>query len=143
MPACDEASRSLSEFLFARHYPQELLWACRQDLYSIGPTNHFIKWPLPEANNEYARLSYENGRKRGIVEVKALFTVDNYSIATVFAPMKDEIQGWDQGLKVAIHNPYVAAHPIKSRLVWQLHKFRAAFRRYQRYEAFIQERKQQ
>jgi hypothetical protein len=140
IPSFTDAVQGLQDFLRADRQPDEIVWAFREDLYSVSPSQHWVAWPLPPENMVHARSLFDAGRPRGLVELQALFSVGRYTVVNVLAPMPDEIQGWSQGLKVAIRQPLVPATAVARGLRWWVHRVRPAYFRFQRYEDFISRR---
>lgn len=54
--------------------------------------------------------------------------------------MKEEVQGWSQGLKLSIRQPLPAAKAVGG-LRWEVVKYLSVYRWYQRYEYFIGSRR--
>lgn len=140
IPSFAEAVESLQDLLRAERQPDEIVWAFREDLYSVGPSQHRVAWPLPPENVVYAHSLFDVGRAREIVELQALFSVGNYTVTNVLAPLPDEIQGWARGLKLAVCQPFVPATAIIGGLRWWTHRVRPAYFRFQRYQDFISRR---
>jgi hypothetical protein len=138
--AFDEAVLDFQKFLQSENHPNDVVWAFRQDWYSVSPSRHWVMWPLPAENEEYARALFQTGRDCGLVEMLAEFSVGAQSVATVIAPFPDEIQGWSRGLKLAIHEPLVPATAVGSRIAWRFHTCGPAYRRFQRYRTAVPER---
>ncbi len=140
LPVFDEAALELQRFLRAQGHSDDIAWAFREDWCSSGPSCHRVVWPLSADNEQLARALYLAGCGRGLVELKAVFSVEDRSVATVIAPQPDEVQGWSRGLKLAIHEPFVHAAPIKPGFAWRLHRLTPAYRRFQRHETSIPRR---
>jgi hypothetical protein len=140
IPSFAEAVEGLKNLLRAECQPDEIVWAFREDFYSIGPSQHRVAWPLPPENVFHARSLFDAGLTRGLVELQALFSVGSHTVVNVLAPMPDEIQGWDHGLKLAICQPFVPADTVARGLQWWPHRLRPAYFRFQRYQDFISRR---
>ena len=122
IPSFAEAVESLQDLLRAERQPDEIVWAFREDLYSVGPSQHRVAWPFPHENVVYAQSRFEVGRAREIVELQELFS------------------GWARGLKLAVCQPFVPATAIIGGLRWWTHRVRPAYFRFQRYQDFISRR---
>jgi hypothetical protein len=140
IPSFAEAVEGLQRLLRAEGQPGEIVWAFREDLYSISPSQHQVAWPLPPENAVHARNLFDVGRACEIVELQALFSVGSCTVANVLAPMSDEIQGWARGLKLAVRQPFVPATAVTGGLRRWTHRVRPAYFRFQRYQDFISQR---
>jgi hypothetical protein len=132
----DEAVVRFGQFLDEQDCPAKIQWAFRDDWYSTGPSSHHVAWPLPANNEGGARHLYDAGRDRGLVELRAVFFVSETCVAIVVAPERDEIQGWNRGLRLSIPQPFTDARPVRSRTVWFWHRITPGYRRFQRHSAF-------
>jgi len=141
LPEFDDALDQMRCFLRNQGRPSNVLWAFREDWYSTGASCHRVIWPLPGDNEGFARTLYEAARRRGLVEVQAVFCAHGSSVCVVIAPDPDEIQGWNSGLKLAIREPFVSALTVTTPVRWRCHRIMPAYRRFQRFETSVPERK--
>jgi hypothetical protein len=81
---------------------------------------------------------FNEGKNRGLVSIAAIGKFPGGTIATVWFPKlpEEEVQGWNQNLKLVISDPLPDASFL-SQMVWRFLKFTPGYKRYQRCECFI------
>lgn len=98
-----------------------------------------VGYPRPQGNEVLARKVYEEGRARGLVRIDAVAASKEETFATVWYPRapEDEVQGWYEGLKLAIRQPLPRADLVRGARQWSSICRSFVYRRYQKYEASI------
>jgi hypothetical protein len=130
------------QFLVEQGHADELVWVFRDDLWFRGPDQVLMRYPPPAGNKSLAEKVYDEGRKRGLVEITAVATTSGHVAATVWFPKfpEEEVQGWSQGLKLAIRQPLPAAKVVGG-LRWRMVSHLSGYRWYQRHEFSIGSRR--
>ena len=125
-------------FLAGEGHPDDLFWVFRDDLWWRGPDHVLVRYPPPPENPLLAEKVYDEGRERGLAEMKALATAGGRTAATVWFPKypEEEVQGWSQGVKLVIRQPLPEAKAV-SGLAWHIIRRLPGYRRYQRDECVI------
>lgn len=137
IPPFTEAVATFKDFLRDLGHAGPIVWTFREDFYWVSRARTWICWPPPELNAAVAARCFEAGRERGLVEIAAHLRVGASIAATVFAPERDEIQGWSEGFKLSVRDPLPEGAPVSNRLLWALHRCRSAYVRFQRAEGFV------
>jgi hypothetical protein len=114
----------------------------RDDLWFRGPDDVLMRYPLPLGNIPLSEKVYNEGRERGLVGITAVVTTTGHVGATVWFPKfpEEEVQGWSQGLKLAINQPLPVAKVVGG-LRWKAFRYLSGYRRYQRHEFGIGSRR--
>jgi hypothetical protein len=141
LPTFGDALAQLRCLLGEHGLPTDVAWVFREDWYSTGPSSHRVIWPLPRENEDHARCLYDSGGDRGLVELQAVFFVDESSVVNVFAPDTHEIQGWNRGLRLSIRQPFTSAGAVRAAGLWRWHRITPGYRRFQRLEPFVSQRR--
>ena len=138
IPDFDVALSSFRRFLAEQSHPANIFWVFREDIWKRSPTNVVLKFPSQGRNLALARTVFEEGRRKGLVEIHAIATVKDQVAATVWFPKfaYEEIQGWDNGMKLSIASPLPSAQ-IVSQLRWLSFRLKSQFRNYQRVEPWV------
>ena len=142
IPEFQVAISDLRRFLAEQGHADELVWVFRDDLWFRGPERVLMRYPPPAGNKLLAEKVYAAGREQGLVEVAAVATANDHVAATVWFPKfeEEEVQGWSQGLKLAIRQPLPTAKVIGS-LRWRGVRHLSGYRWYQRHECTIGSRR--
>src|SRR4051812_4963897 len=124
IPEFQVAISDFRQFLIREGHADKLVWVFRDDLWFRGPDEVLMRYPLPAGNAPLAEKVYDEGRERGLVEIKAVATSRDCVVATVWFPKfaEEEVQGWSQGLKLVIRQPLPEAR-IVGRLRWRVAGF--------------------
>jgi hypothetical protein len=136
IPPFTEAVVSFKDFLRDLGHAGPIVWTYREDFYWVSQSRTWVRWPPPELNAAVAARRFEAGRERGLVEIAAHLRVRASIAATVFAPARDDIQGWGEGFKLSARDPLPEGTPVSNRLLWALHRRRSAYVRFQQGEGF-------
>ncbi len=142
IPEFQVAISDFRRFLAEQGHANELVLVFRDDLWFRGPERVLMRYPPPVGNESLAEKVYAEGRERGLVEITAVATASGYVAATVWFPKfpEEEVQGWSQGLKLAIRQPLPAAEVVGV-LKWQVVRYLSGYRWYQRHECSIGSRR--
>jgi hypothetical protein len=94
--------------------------------------------PSQPENFALAKKLFNEGRRKGLVDVHAIAIVGDAVAATVWFPRtsNDEIQGWARGMKLTIAKPLLRARVFGS-FRWWLFSFLSRFGYYQAHEFTI------
>lgn len=138
IPEFEEALLSFGQFLTDNGHPSEIVWVFRDDVWKRSMTEMFVRIPSQRKSRVLAKKVFNEGRKKGLVEVHAVAVAGNTVAATVWFPRTDdnEIQGWNRGMKLTISEPLLRAKTFGS-LRWWLFSFLPRFRHYQTWERII------
>ena len=142
IPEFQAAVPDFRRFLIQQGHAGELVWVFRDDLWVRGPDQVWMCHPPPAGNKSLAEKVYAEGRERGLVGVTAVAKASGRVAATVWFPKfeEEEVQGWSQGLKLAIRQPLPTARVIGSSR-WRVVRFLSGYRWYQRHDSFIGSRR--
>ncbi|HXD32629.1 MAG TPA: hypothetical protein VN643_16020 [Pyrinomonadaceae bacterium] len=134
----EDAVVSFQRFLNENDHPADIFWVFRDDVWKRSATDVLIKYPVSDANRLLAKKVFEEGRKRGLVEIQAVATAGDKVAATVWFPKfpGEEVQGWDCGMKLSIAEPLLRAKTIGA-LGWWTLSLLPGSRRYQIADTFI------
>ena len=104
IPNFDDALASFRRFLAEQGHTADIFWVFREDIWRRSPTNVLLRFPSQTKNLALAQKVFEEGRKKGLVDVHAIATIRDKVAATIWFPKfpDEEIQGWDCGLKLSI-----------------------------------------
>jgi hypothetical protein len=138
IPSFDDALASFRRFLAEQGHAADILWVFREDIWKRSPTNVLLRFPSQTTNLVLAQKVFQEGRRKGLVDVHAIATIGDKVAATVWFPKfpDEEIQGWDCGLKLSISEPLPKAE-IVGQLRWFLFHLKPQFRNYQRFELLV------
>ncbi|MEP7272065.1 MAG: hypothetical protein ABI882_11220 [Acidobacteriota bacterium] len=135
IPDFADAVRQFRQFLIDDGHSANVFWIFRDDVWKLSPTDVRVRYPSPAKNIALAQKVFAEGRERGLVEIQALATAGEEVAATVWFPKypEEEVQGWNQGMKLSIAKPLPHAKKIQA-LRWSLLRLLPRFRRYQKVE---------
>ena len=138
IPDFAEALVRFRNFLGQQGHSDDTFWIFREDVWQLSVNEIFVKFPAHAKNESLARKVFAEGRERGLVEIKAVAVVGDKVAATVWFPKfpKEEVQGWNRGMKLAISDPLPRAKTVGP-LRWWFLRFLPRFRHYQRAAIFI------
>ena len=138
IPIFEDALGYFRRLLTESDHPTDILWVFREDVWKRSPTDVFVSLPSQTKNLPLARKVFDEGRKKGLVGVHGIATVDNKVAATIWFPKfrGEEIQGWDCGMKLSIAEPLPRAKIVGS-IRWLSFSLRPRFRHYQRFELWV------
>lgn len=138
IPTFEDAVASFTRFLNESGNPTNIFWVFREDVWKRSPTDVAIRLPSQPENLALAKKVFDEGRDKGLVDIRAFATVDNRVAATIWFPKfpGEEIQGWDCGMKLSIAEPLPCAKIVSS-IQWLLFRFLPRFRHYQRLELWV------
>ena len=134
----EEAVASLRRFLNENGHPADLFWVFRDDVWKRSPTDVLLKYPVPRENTLLAQKVFDEGRERGLVDVRAVANAAGKVAVTVWFPKfpEEEVQGWNRGMVISIAKPLPRAKTIGT-LQWWLFSCLPRFRHYQKADMFI------
>jgi hypothetical protein len=129
LPDFAEAVEVFRRFLADSGHPDRVIWVFRDDLWKRSLTQVLIKYPLGRENAFLAQKVFADGRACGLVEIKALAASSDKVAATVWFPKypEEEVQGWDQGMKLSIIQPLAQARLVGA-WRWRLIQFLPLFK---------------
>ena len=138
IPDFEDALLSFRRFLLEQSHPGNIFWVFREDIWKRSTTNVVLKFPSQRRNLALARKVFDEGRRKGLVDIHAIATVNDQVAATVWFPKfaYEEIQGWDNGMKLSIASPLPSAE-IVGQLRWLSFRLNSQFRNYQRVEPWV------
>ena len=138
IPEFEDAVSSFRQFLTDNGHPSEIVWVFLDDLWKRSATEVFIRIPSQPKSLVLAKKVFNEGRKKGLVDVQAVAVADNHVAATVWFPRTedDDIQGWNRGMKLTISEPLLRAKTFGS-FRWCLFSLLPRFRHYQTWERII------
>jgi hypothetical protein len=138
LPDWQDAVFRLQTFLQSQGHPTLVHWVFREDLWARSPTRVFVRWPVPVRNAVLAQGVFEAGREKGLIGITALGEFDDSVVATVWYPKfpDEEVQGWDQNLKLSIRDPLARATAVPH-LLWSALQRTPWYRRYQDHAVLI------
>jgi hypothetical protein len=142
IPEFDDAVHDLEKLLLELQHPTSINWIFRDDLWCPRMERMLIRWPVREGATELATMVYEQGRRRGLAEVRAIAKSDEKVFATVWFPKfpEEEVQGWNRNLKVSVSSPLIEAALI-SKFSWSVLSLAPGFKRFQASYPFVGSRK--
>jgi hypothetical protein len=138
IPEFPTVVEQMQTFLKREGHSTKLCWVFREDLWRVGVNSVKVCQPCPQQNESLAAKVFEEGRAKGLVEIKALATLAGTTVATVWFPKheEEEVQGWNVGLKLSILSPLPRAKAVAS-ILWPLIKSFPSYRRYQALESAV------
>lgn len=138
IPEFEDALSSFREFLTQNGHPSEIVWIFRDDLWKRSVSEVLVRVPSQPENLVLAKKVFNEGRRKGLVDVHAIAIAGGAIATTVWFPrtLDDEIQGWDRGMKLTISEPLLRAKTFGS-FRWWLFSFLRGFRYYQAHELIV------
>src|SRR5690349_670069 len=120
IPEFEDALSSFRKFLTDNDHPAEIVWIFLDDLWKRSVTEVFVRVPSQPENFALAKKVFNEGRRKGLVDVHAIAIVGDAVAATVWFPRtsNDEIQGWARGMKLTISKPLLRASVFGSFRWW-------------------------
>jgi hypothetical protein len=137
IPDFEDAVASFRHFLAKEGHPSKILWVFREDIWKRSDDVVF-RSPSQIKSLALARKVFGEGRRKGLVDVHAIATIDDTVLATVWFPKfaDEEIQGWNRGMKLSIADPLPSAKSVGG-LRWLAFRLQPKFRHYQRCELWV------
>lgn len=138
IPKFEDAVASFHHFLTENGHTGDVIWVFREDVWKRSPTDVLVRYPPARTNLALAQKVFAEGRERGLVDVHAIAATSDKIAATVWFPKfpNEEIQGWNQGMKLSIAQPLPRAK-IVGRLRWLFFWLLPRFRHYQNWELWV------
>ena len=138
IPNFENALESFRRFLVEQGHPTNVFWVFREDIWKRSPTSVALRFPSQRKSIGLIKKVFEEGRKKGVVDIHAIATVGDKVAATVWFPKfkEEEIQGWDSGMKLSIASPLPSAEVV-GQLRWMWFGLQPQFRNYQRVEPWV------
>jgi len=138
IPEFAETVQQFRAFLREQGHPTTLVWVFRDDLWKMNLSRVLLREFHGSGRVNLAEKVFVEGRAKGLVQVTAVAQSNDVTAATVWYPKyeDEEIQGWNQGLKLSVVQPLPAA-TLVSRLLWWPLLAVPGFREYQRTELTI------
>jgi len=138
IPEWNEAIKRFQSFLESEGCSSNSHWVFRDDICKRKPEELLVRWPLSDSNIGLVEKVFNEGKMKGLVAIDAIGKFANGTIATVWFPKLpgEEVQGWNQNVKLTISIPMPEASLLSS-LFWKVLTFSPGYRRYQRYAEFI------
>ena len=138
IPDFKDAVASFEHFLAEEGHPSQILWVFREDIWRRSSSDVVFRFPSQIENLALAQRVFAEGRKKGLVDVHAIASVDDKVVATVWFPKfaHEEIQGWNRGMKLSIADPLPNAKSVGG-LKWLCFRLQPKFRHYQRWEVGV------
>ena len=135
IPDFESAVASFRRFLEEQGHPSGILWVFREDIWKRASDDVVLRFPSQAKNLALAKKVFDEGRRKGLVNVHAIATVDDRVAATVWFPKfpGEEVQGWDRGMKLSIAEPLLRAKAVGA-FRWLSFRLHPQFRHYQRAE---------
>jgi hypothetical protein len=124
----------MAEFLGSEGKSDTIVWVFKDDLFLSDPETAFVRHPLPSETDTLAEKVYNEGRRKGLVELSAIAASPNQTFVSIWYPRSEdeEIDGWDTGVKMSISDPLANAVLVTSRLEWWFWRKLPPYRRYQK-----------
>ena len=138
IPDFENAVASFRHVLAQAGHPSNILWVFREDIWKRSHGDVVLRFPSQKKNLALAKKVFGEGRKKGLVDVHAIASVDDRVAATVWFPKftNEEIQGWDRGMKLSIADPLPSAKAVGA-LRWLCFRLHPRFRHYQRFDLWV------
>lgn len=135
IPCFEDAVASFEHFLTEQGHPSKILWVFREDIWKRSSSDLVLRLPSQQKNLALAKKVFREGRKKGLVDVRAIASVDDQVAATVWFPKfpDEEVQGWTRGIKLSIADPLPRAKSVGG-VRWLCFSLQPMFRHYQRSE---------
>ena len=133
----EAAVASFREFLAEEGRLSKIVWVFREDIWKRS--DHVVFRSSSQIKNAaLAKKVFEEGRRKGLVNIHAIATVNDQVLATVWFPKfaGEEAQGWSRGMKLSIAHPLPLAKSV-GRLRWLYCRLQPEFRHYQRFELCV------
>ena len=77
IPDFESAVASLRRFLEEQGHPSGMLWVFREDIWKRASDDVVLKFPSQAKNLALAKKVFDEGRRKGLVNVHAIATVDD------------------------------------------------------------------
>jgi hypothetical protein len=137
IPLFEDAVTSFQRFLADQSHPSEIFWVFREDIWKRSG-EVLLRFPSRVRNEAIAKKVFEEGRKKGLVEISAIASAGHQVAATLWFPkfVSEEVQGWSRGLKLSIAKPLPAAKFVGGPR-WLCFRLHPQFQHYQRSESLI------
>jgi hypothetical protein len=119
LPDFAAATDRMRELLVSHEHPSTFVWVFREDICWITPATILLR-PLTQRDTaDLSRRIYEEGRAKGIVEIRALARTRDAVAVTVWYPAQliNQVQGWNRGLKLSVSEPLPRARSIPA-IAW-------------------------
>jgi len=138
IPEFEDALSSFRQLLTDHGHPSEIVWVFREDLWKRSATEVFVRIPSQPRSLALARKVFNEGRRKGLVDLHAVAVADNTVATTVWFPRTegDKIQGWNRGITLTVSEPLLRAKTF-GLFRWWLFSFLPGFRHYQKHELII------
>jgi hypothetical protein len=138
IPDFAEAVQRFRRVLSESGHSDQLFWVFRDDLWQLSVTRVLVKYPPPLENEALAQKVFAEGRASGLVEISAVAGTGHKLAATIWFPKypHEEVQGWNQGMKICILQPLPIARLVQP-LWWKSLRLLPGHRRYQEMASFI------
>ena len=135
IPDFEDAVASFRHLLAEEGLPSTIFWVFREDIWKRSPIDVALRFPSQIRSLALAKKVFAEGRKKGLVDIHAIASIDDKVAATVWFPKftGEEIQGWNRGMKLSIADPLPNAKSV-GRLTWLCFRLQPKFRHYQRCE---------
>ena len=141
IPAFDLALQEFKKYLASNGLPTRIEWIFRDDVCPRNIKHIHIRWPLFPGNTVLTKKVYSEGRRRGMVDIRAIGGTKELIYATVWFPKfpDEEVQGWNSNLKLSISEPLPIANHV-SKKIWPVIMLTRKYRRYQKHVMWIGKR---
>ena len=101
IPDFEDAVAFFRHFLTKEGLPSTILWVFREDIWKRSPIDVVLRSPSQIKNLELAKKVFAEGRKKGLVDVHAIASVDDKVAATVWFPKihrrrNSRLEPWDE-----------------------------------------------
>jgi hypothetical protein len=138
IPHFEDAVALFRRFLEEQGCPSKIFWVFREDIWQRSSSDVVLRFPSQRRNLALAGKVFEEGRRKGLVEVHAIATVDGKVATTVWFPKftEEEIQGWNHGMKLSRADPLPTAKSVGA-IRWLGVRLQPRFRHYQHRELWV------
>lgn len=125
----DQAVHGFKRFLAENHLPTEILWVFIEDTFQRNnefyETDFWLKLPLPEENEEFAKKHYKIGQQENLgVCISAFALCEDKVCCSLVIPKDKEDSEFlfmsPKYLKFTITKDLPKAQPVRSHLQWKL-----------------------
>ena len=94
VPEFEDAVVLFRNFLAEEGLPANVFWVFREDIWKRSPGDVVLRFPSHVKNLALAKKVFAEGRKNGLVEIRAIASIDDKVAATVWFPkLLEEVQG--------------------------------------------------
>ncbi len=124
-----QAIQKFKEFLAENNLPTEILWVFLEDTFSRNSkfyeTNFWLKLPLPEENEKFAKKHYRIGQRENLgICISAFALCENKVCCSLVIPKDREDSEFlfmsPKYLKFTFIEDLPKAQPVRSFLEWKL-----------------------